>query len=138
MIWNFLQPLIGPVINKLVDRIPDPNKRAEAKEEFESELMTAVMSAAGQQNKVNAVEAAHKSVFVAGWRPFIGWVCGAALFWAFVLQPIAAWLFSGFYPDFPVPPQIYTDNLYQLVLAMLGMGGLRTFEKLKGVSRETK
>lgn len=137
MIWNFLQPLLGPLINKLVDRIPDPNKRAEAKEEFERELMNAVMSAGEAQNKVNLAEAKHKSVFVAGWRPFIGWICGIGLFWAFVLQPMLAWTFSAFLPEFPHPPQIHTDGLYQLVLAMLGMGGLRTFEKMKGVSRET-
>ena len=137
MIWNILQPLIGPLVNKLVDRIPDPNKRAEAKEEFERELMSAVMAAGEAQNKVNLAEAQHKSVFVAGWRPFIGWVCGIGLAWSFVLQPIAAWLFAVFMPESGTPPQIYTDALYQLVLAMLGMGGLRTFEKLKGVARET-
>jgi hypothetical protein len=50
---------------------------------------------------------------------------------------MAAWILAAFIPDFPPPPQIHTDNLYQLVLAMLGMGGLRTFEKMRGVSRET-
>ncbi|MCB1935546.1 MAG: hypothetical protein KDF59_06365 [Nitrosomonas sp.] len=137
MIWNILQPIIGPIVEKLVDRIPNPNERAKAKEQFESDLMNAVMDASTQQNKINAIEAAHKSVFVAGWRPFIGWICGIGLCWAFVLQPMAAWIFAAFLPDFPHPPQIQTDGLYQLVLAMLGMGGLRTFEKLRGVSRET-
>lgn len=136
MIWNILKPLIGDTINKLVDRIPDPNERKRAKEQFESELMAAVMSAGEAQNKVNFQEAKHKSVFVAGWRPFIGWVCGVGLAWSFIFQPISAWLFAIFMPGNTAPPQIYTDALYQLVLAMLGMGGLRTFEKLKGVSRE--
>lgn len=137
MFWNILQPIIGPIVEKLVDRIPNPNERAKAKEQFESDLMNAVMDASAQQNKINAIEAAHKSVFVAGWRPFIGWICGIGLLWAFVVQPMAAWLFAAFIPEFPHPPQIQTDGLYQLVLAMLGMGGLRTFEKMRGVSRET-
>lgn len=137
MFWNILQPIIGPIVEKLVDRIPNPNERAKAKEQFEMELMQAVMSASSQQNKINEIEAAHKSVFVAGWRPFIGWICGIGLLWAFVLQPMAAWVFIAFMPDSPPPPQIPTDGLYQLVLAMLGMGGLRTFEKMRGVSRET-
>lgn len=137
MFWNILQPIIGPIVEKLVDRIPNPNERAKAKEQFEMELMQAVTSASTQQNKINEIEAAHQSVFVAGWRPFIGWICGIGLFWAFVLQPMAAWILAAFIPDFPPPPQIHTDNLYQLVLAMLGMGGLRTFEKMRGVSRET-
>lgn len=104
MFWNILQPIIGPIIEKLVDRIPNPNERAQAKEQFEMELMQAVMSASTQQNKINEIEAAHKSVFVAGWRPFIGWICGIGLFWAFVLQPMAAWIFAAFIPNFPPPP----------------------------------
>jgi TorA maturation chaperone TorD len=90
MFWNILQPIIGPIVEKLVDRIPNPNERAKAKEQFEMELMQAVTSASTQQNKINEIEAAHQSVFVAGWRPFIGWICGIGLFWAFVLQPMAA------------------------------------------------
>lgn len=138
MIWNLLQPLLGPVINKLVDRIPDPNKRAEAKEEFERELMSAVMSAGAQQNKVNAIEAAHKSTFVAGWRPFIGWVCGVGIAWAYLIQPTVVWYAAIYHPEVTSIPEIQTEGLYTLVLGMLGMGGLRTFEKMKGVSRETK
>jgi hypothetical protein len=66
MFWNILQPIIGPIVEKLVDRIPNPNERAKAKEQFEMELMQAVTSASTQQNKINEIEAAHKSVFVAG------------------------------------------------------------------------
>lgn len=133
--WGFLQPLVGPIVNKLVDLIPDPNARAKAKEEFEKELLTAVESAGAQQNKINAIEAGHTSVFVAGWRPFIGWICGVGLAWAYIVQPLVLWYISVAHPGIDTIPQISTDGLYQLVLAMLGMGGLRTFEKMKGVSR---
>ncbi|MFC6440858.1 3TM-type holin [Bowmanella sp. JS7-9] len=134
--WQILKPVVGPLIDKLVDRIPDPNARAEAREQFETQLLTAVTEASTLQAKINQVEAAHSSVFVAGWRPFIGWVCGLSLLWAFLLQPIMVWgvKVAGVDVDIPI---IETGALYQLVLAMLGMGGLRTFEKMKGVARET-
>ena len=70
--FNFLLPAVTPIIDKLVDLIPNSNERARAREKFEFELMKAVNDAAEQQNAVNQVEAAHNSVFVAGWRPFIG------------------------------------------------------------------
>ncbi|MCH9639393.1 MAG: holin family protein [Betaproteobacteria bacterium] len=136
--WSFLQPLVGPIVNKLVDLIPDPNARAKAKEEFERELLTAVTQASQAQTKINEIEAQHSSIFVAGWRPFIGWVCGIGLLWAFILQPIFVWSIVAFDLSVKNVPQINSDGLYQLVLAMLGMGGLRTFEKMKGVARETK
>lgn len=136
--WSFLQPLVGPLVNKLVDRIPDPNARAEAKEQFEKELLSAVTQASVAQTKINEIEAGHRNVFVAGWRPFIGWVCGIGLLWSFILQPIMVWTITSFDLGVDNLPVIDTDGLYQLVLAMLGMGGLRTFEKMKGVARETK
>ncbi|MFC7002348.1 3TM-type holin [Pseudobowmanella zhangzhouensis] len=89
--WQILKPVVGPLIDKLVDRIPDPNARAEAREQFETQLLTAVTEASTLQAKINQVEAAHSSVFVVSWRPFIGWVCGLSLLWAFLLQPIMVW-----------------------------------------------
>jgi hypothetical protein len=135
--WNLLAPLIGPIINKVVDRIPNPNERAQAREELEKELLNAVTQASLQQTKINEIEAGHRSVFVAGWRPFIGWVCGVGILWSFIIQPIAVWGVKAFGDSSVVLPVIETDGLYQLVLAMLGMGGLRTFEKMRGVARNT-
>ena len=87
------------------------------------------------QISVNKVEAAHKSLFVAGWRPFIGWVCGSALAYAYIGQPIFEWIIvlNGLEVS---APEIDTDTLYQLVIAMLGMATLRTYEKSKNVQRE--
>ena len=87
------------------------------------------------QIEVNKVEAAHKNMFVAGWRPFIGWVCGIAIAYAFILQPVIIWMVALQGIDVQ-PPEIESDTLYQLVLAMLGMAGLRTYEKQAKVSRE--
>lgn len=127
--------LVSPIVNKFVDRIPDPNERARAKEELESELVAAANQAMLAQIEVNKQEAAHNSVFVAGWRPFIGWCCGTGVAWAFIVQPIATWVTMIWFPDI-VLPEIQTDYLFEMVGGMLGFGGLRTFEKLRGVARK--
>lgn len=83
------------------------------------------------QAEINRMEAAHRSIFVAGWRPFIGWVCGMGFLWAFLLHPLFEWMVVLF--DLKVtPPLIMTDNMMELVLALLGLGALRSVEKLKG------
>lgn len=134
--WNLLKPLIGPVVEKLVDRIPDPNARAEAKEEMERELLNAVQMASQAQTEINKQEAKHSSVFVAGWRPFIGWICGIGLLWAYIAEPTVSWAVTIWAPSVKTLPSIDTGSLYQLVLGMLGMGALRSWEKTKGVARE--
>ena len=85
------------------------------------------------QAEINKIEANHRSLLVAGWRPFIGWVCGIGLLWAFIGQPIFQWavVISG---SNLVAPIVVTENMMELVLAMLGLGGLRTVEKIKGSS----
>ena len=135
MPFAILAPLISPLVNKLVDRIPDPNERARAAEELQAGIMEAANAASLAQTEINKTEAAHKSIFVAGWRPFIGWVCGAGIAWAFLIQPIAQWALVIWGPEGQTLPVIETGGLFSLVTAMLGMGGLRTFEKLKGVAR---
>jgi hypothetical protein len=126
-----LLPALGTLIDRL---IPDRAAAERAKAEMEQQLVTAANQAALAQVEVNKIEAAHSSVFVAGWRPAIGWVCAAGLAWAFVLAPIASWalVVLGIKAELPA---IHTDYLLELVLAMLGIGGLRTFEKLRGVAR---
>ncbi len=126
-----LLPALGTLIDRL---IPDRAAAERAKAEMEQQLVTAANAAAMAQVEVNKVEAAHSSVFVAGWRPSIGWVCAAGLAWAFVLAPITSWalVVLGIKAELPA---IHTDYLLELVLAMLGIGGLRTFEKLRGVAR---
>ena len=83
------------------------------------------------QAEIGRVEARHRSLFVAGWRPFIGWVCGMGLLWAFIGHPLFEWAVAV-RGDGIAPPAIATDNMMELVLALLGLGGLRTFEKLNG------
>ncbi len=126
-----LLPALGTLIDRL---IPDRAAAEKAKAEMEQQLVTAANQAALAQVEVNKIEAAHSSVFVAGWRPSIGWVCAAGLAWAFVVAPVASWalMVLGVKAELPA---IQFDHLFELVLAMLGIGGLRTFEKLRGVAR---
>jgi len=79
------------------------------------------------QTKINEIEAQHRTVFVAGWRPFIGWVCGVALAYNFVIRDLFIWLIN---PDI-VPPALQMEHLMTVLLGMLGLGGLRTYEKIK-------
>lgn len=138
-----LAALIAPISNIIDKLIPDPQAAAEAKIklfELEQRGELAELDAMVEMNKgqmeINKQEAAHKSLFVAGWRPFIGWVCGIALFWQFVGMPVA--MFGLSMTEITVDlPKIQADDLLELVLAMLGMGGLRTYEKLKGKARES-
>lgn len=86
------------------------------------------------QAEINRVEAAHRSLFVAGWRPFIGWVCGAGFLWAFLIHPLFEWGIALNGLDV-VAPDIVTDNMMELVLALLGLGTLRSIEKMTGRSK---
>ena len=135
MIPAILTALV-PALGTLVDRlIPDRAAAERAKADMEAALVKAGNEAAMAQVEVNKIEAGHSSVFVAGWRPAIGWVCAAALAWAFIVAPIATWGMAVFGVRETLPA-IGTDNLFELVLAMLGLGGLRTFEKMRGVARQ--
>ena len=79
------------------------------------------------QTKINEIEAQHRTVFVAGWRPFVGWVCGVALAYNFVVRDL---FISALQPE-SVPPALQMEHLMTVLMGMLGLGGLRTYEKLK-------
>ena len=80
------------------------------------------------QTKINEIEANHRTVFVAGWRPFIGWVCGVAFAFHYIVMPLLL-----AYTDIK-PVEFNTNSLFTVLMGMLGLGGLRTYEKLKGKS----
>lgn len=84
------------------------------------------------QAEINKIEAQHRSVFVAGWRPFIGWVCGSALAYSFILRDLIAWGMSVWAPSAELPPELAMEHLVSILLALLGLGGMRTVEKIKG------
>jgi hypothetical protein len=131
-----LLPSLLPMLGEVLDRvIPDKAEAAKARLEMEGKLLEAATAQATQQAEINKIEAAHSSIFVSGWRPFIGWVCGAGLAWAFVVAPLASWLLVVLEIKQTLPP-LQIDYLLEMVVALLGLGGLRTFEKLKGVARQ--
>jgi hypothetical protein len=83
------------------------------------------------QAEINKIEAGSSSLFVAGWRPFIGWTCGAALAYNYVLMPLLVWVVTNFYPDAPAMPVLDNSELMTILLGMLGLGAMRTYEKVK-------
>lgn len=129
-----LLPVIGPIIDKLIDRIPDPAAREKARLEAEATLLAASIEEMRGQVEINKVEAGNASVFVAGWRPAIGWSCALAFAFMYVVSPIIVWLGGIF--GFSLPqPRFDADALMSLTFGMLGIAGFRTFEKVKGVAR---
>jgi hypothetical protein len=129
-----LLPTLLPALTEVLDRVvPDQAAASKAKLEMEARLLEAATAQASQQTEINKIEAGHQSIFVSGWRPYIGWACGMAITWAFLLAPMLTWLLPLTGVATVVPP-LQTEFLLELVFAMLGLGGLRTFEKLKGVA----
>jgi hypothetical protein len=133
---------IADIAGKVLDRfVPDPAQKAAATLELlkaqqagEFKAIDADLQAMQAQMEVNKVEAGSSSLFVSGWRPAVGWVCAGALFSQYILRPWVQWVCVLLGHPIPQLPGI-DDQLWQLLGAMLGMGGLRTFEKLKGVSK---
>jgi len=133
-----MNPLVlGPMMElgrKLLDRwMPDPEKRREAEMELLRMAADGDLKQLLAQLEINAREAAHPSVWVSGWRPFYGWAGGAGFVYATVLQPLLAWVAS--IKGWPAPPTLSMDLLWVVVTGMLGIGGLRTVEKARGVAK---
>ena len=83
------------------------------------------------QTEINKMESQHRSVFVSGWRPFTGWICAIALAYNFVIRDLLIWALE----ISEVPPALQMDHLMTVLFGMLGLGGFRTFEKYKNVSK---
>jgi hypothetical protein len=100
---------------------------------MQTKVLDIVQTEMQGQMDINKVEAANPNIFVSGWRPFVGWTCGSGLALMFVVRPMCMWIANlcGHPVDFP---QLDMSVMLELLLGMLGMGGLRTYEKLKGVA----
>lgn len=136
ILGGILKDLISPVTDIISEVVVDKDKKKEleleiqkladrADERFHNELMG--------QIEVNKEEAKHASIFVAGWRPFIGWVGGVGLGYTFVLAPFIEFVAraSGYVGDMPLPD---SSQLMALVTAMLGVGAMRSYDKQKGTA----
>lgn len=120
---------------KLIERLlPDPGQKAAALLELEKLRQSGDLAAIAGQVEINKVEAANASVFVSGWRPFVGWTCGGGLAIQFVIGPLVGWgtMLAGHPATLPV---LDLSLLITLLAGMLGLSGLRTYEKTQGVAR---
>lgn len=131
-----IKALFGESTHRTIEPMPQPVQQQQLKEELDNTLKTVIAQAVAAKAPDKSPALTKKNIFISGWRPFIGWICGFGIMWAFVIQPVLTWFMkvSGDVST-PIPP-METDGLYQLVLAVIGMGGLRTYEKMKGVARE--
>lgn len=140
-----LLPILGSVIDKI---IPNVAEREKVKLELqvrlaEQELEFAKLLSANDQGQIeiNKQEAQSNSLFVSGWRPFVGWTCAVGVSWAFVFKPVLDWtvaLLSRFFPQLVgfTTPVLNTGELLSLLLGLLGMGGFRMMEKKWGVANK--
>ena len=130
---------VGNLVKDVIKQVvPDPNAAAKA----EQQIMAIMADNAKAQIGVNTQEAKHKSIFVAGWRPFIGWVLGVGIGFMYVVKPIAATLLFGFgfAEEGKLIQSIELDvgTLMTLLGGMLGLGGMRSYDKIKGVDTAVK
>ena len=130
-----LLPSLLPVVGDVLDRFfPNKEERAKAEREIEAKLTAHLASIDLAQLEVNKQEASHRSLLVAGWRPFVGWTCGLALFYTYLVQPMATFVLAQTGHLIQLPP-VDLSAMMPGLLGMLGLGGLRSFEKFKGVSK---
>jgi hypothetical protein len=130
-----LQALIGPVTGLLDKFIEDKDQKAQLAHDLATMAERHAQELSKGQLEINKAEAQHRNIFVAGWRPFIGWTCGVALAWHFVISPFV--IFGASMAGFELPelPEFDMGSLMTVLMGMLGLGGLRTFEKAKGLTK---
>jgi hypothetical protein len=136
---SVLDIVVGPIF-KIIDKvIPDPAAKAAFQIEMlklnqssEFKQLDAELEMARNQTDINKVEAGSSNLFVSGWRPFIGWACGFIFCANYIGVPLMAWA-SGIY-GWPAPPRLEIGEILPVLLGMLGLGGLRTAEKIKGAA----
>ena len=133
---------IAGVIGQIITRVwPDESQKAAAlleleklKQAGEFKAIDAELQAMQMQADVNKVEAANPDRFVSGWRPAVGWVCASALAWHYIGRPVASWVLLMSGGDQPIP-EVELGDLFVILCGLLGLGGLRTVEKLNGATK---
>jgi|TARA_R110002072_G_scaffold165766_1_gene318986 hypothetical protein len=132
-------PLITTLLPSIMDVagrfLPeDKQKRAEAEREIEAKLTESLANIDLANLKINEADAKSGNWFQSGWRPFIGWSCGFALAYTYVMQPILTFGLAqaGYLIDLPA---VNLGEMMPVLMGLLGLGGLRTFEKVKGISK---
>ena len=129
-------PIIGDVIDAVKDIVSEVVVDKDQRNQINLELSKLENDRLLGQVEINKVEAASDSLFVSGWRPFIGWVAGGGVAWTFVLSPFVEFI-SRLLGWEGVMPELDANQLMALITAMLGVAGYRTYEKVQGVARDT-
>jgi hypothetical protein len=132
---NLVGNLIGPVTGLLDKVIEDKDQKAQLAHEIATMSDNHAQQALMGQLEINKAEAASGSLFKGGWRPFIGWVCGFAFAYHFVLQPLIVFGVTAAGVDMPELPSFDMGSLLTVMMGMLGLGGLRSVEKLKKIEK---
>tara|TARA_B100000035_G_C21002324_1_gene555574 strand:+ start:1034 stop:1429 length:396 start_codon:yes stop_codon:yes gene_type:complete len=127
--------MIGQIIGAAAPILDKFIEDKDAKNKIKAELEQSIIGLQAAQAAANVEQAKHSSIFVAGARPAIMWVCCLGLLTNFFIMPLAEWATSIWAPDTPLP-SLNSEELMSLTLALLGLGGMRSFEKSKGVARE--
>lgn len=130
-----IQALIGPVTTLLDKFIPDADEKAKIAHELATMGEKHAQELALAQIEVNKAEAASGSIFKGGWRPAVGWVCASAFAYHFVLQPILIFVVALTGTQLPTLPEFDMSTLLPVLGGMLGIGGLRTYEKQKRLTK---
>ena len=130
-----IQALIGPATELIGKFVEDKDKKNQLAHEIATMAERHAQELAKGQRAINAEEAKSRNIFIAGWRPFVGWTCGLALFVHFLAIPMADVLTAYFGYAPPSYPAFDMDTLMTVLLGMLGLGGLRTYEKQKGITK---
>ena len=128
-----LSPIIegvGKIADDLITSDEERMKLALEEKAMETDLIKG-------QLEINKVEAQHKSIFVAGWRPAIGWVGALALFYQFILYPRLTWVWAWKHIEGKAPPPLDASTLMTVVTGMLGIAGMRSFDKFKGTQTDS-
>ena len=130
-----LGSLVGPVTGLLDKFIEDKDVKNKLAHDLSTMAGRHAQELAKGQLEVNKVEAAHKSLFVAGWRPAIGWICGLGMASNFILIPMANFVLA-LTGSAVVVPLLDTGEMMPVLMGMLGLGAMRTYEKKEGVQRD--
>ena len=131
-----LAQLISPVTGLLDKFIEDKDQKAALAHEISTMAERHAQELAMSQIKVNQEEAKSGSLFIGGWRPFVGWTCGIALMYHFILQPCILFFATIFGAELPPLPSFDMGSLMTVLKRMLGLGGLRSFEKDKNIAKK--
>jgi len=132
---SLITSLVGPVTGLLDKFIEDKDQKAALAHEIATMGERHAQEALLAQLEINKAEAASGSLFKGGWRPFVGWICGFALLYHFILSPLIIFIVTLSGATIPPLPEFDMGSLMTVLLGMLGIGGLRTFEKQKGLTK---